>query len=224
MIGGTSWHSTVEYYRIINEIVATRLGGHHSAKIILSSVDMDTLLAWANEENWNAITDSLIGEVRKLETGEADFFILCANALHKFADQLIKATSMPMLHIAEATAQKIREKKIDKVALLGTKYIIEDSFYQKCLEKAGIDVILPNTEQKTEINRVIYDDLAHGNINDISRKLFIDIINSLAVKGAKGIVLGCTEIPLLIKQEHVSIPVFNTTNIHAEAAANMALG
>lgn len=223
MIGGTSWHSTVEYYRIINEFVEGQLGGHHSAKIIMSSVDMDPLLRLANEMRWDAIQDLLAGEIQKLETAGSDFFMLCANSLHKFADKLAKMFHVPILHIADATGRRIQEANLSCVALLGTKFVMEGDFYQTHLKSFGVDMIIPEKDQIDIVHRMIFDELALGIMKDDSRRMLLDIIDSLISKGARGVVLGCTEIPLLIQQHHIPVPAFDTTAIHAEAAARMAL-
>jgi len=223
MIGGVSWQSTVEYYRIMNETVGERLGGHHSARILMCSVDFDPLVRLSHEEKWDEITAILIEEAKVLEKGGADFFIICANTLHKVADAVAGSVNIPLLHIAEVTAEQIRKKGTGKVAVLGTNFLMEDKLYPDALSGFGIASMIPEKSDREHIHNIIYKELVHGRIREDSRRGLLAIIDSLRKKGAEGIILGCTELPLIIKQEDVAIPLFNTTRIHAEAAAVMSM-
>jgi aspartate racemase len=216
MLGGTSWHSTIEYYRIINQTVNDRLGGQHSAQIILSTVDFQWML---DLHGWDKTAEELSKKVKGLESAGADFFMVCSNGLHKVADELASAVKIPMLSIIDATAKEIREKGLSKVGLLGTKHTMRDGFYQEKMKDHGIEIIVPDDEIKNEMTKIIFGELTVGTINDNSRKRLVEIIVGLSSKGAQGVILGCTELPLLIQQEHVSTPVFDTLRIHAEAAA-----
>lgn len=224
VIGSVSWHATVEYYKIINETVGRRLGGNHCAKLVMACADFEDLISLAKGNKWNEIADLLTKNVKTLENGGADFFIICANTIHKIAERITEQVGIPILHIVEVTAQKIKEQKIKKVSLLGTSFTMEDGFYHKIMDKYGIEIMVPDNADRQFIHASIFGDLAQGKIQESTRKEYIRIINSEADKGAEGLILGCTEIPLLIRQEHVSVPIFDTTQIHAQAAAEMALG
>ena len=223
LIGGTTWHSTLEYYRIINEIVHEKLGGAHSAHCILYSVDYDEFVT-KHEDNWDAIATSFGGIAQKLERAGADFFLLCANTMHKVADAVQESVQIPLLHIVDVTAEAILEQGIQTVGLLGTKYTMEETFYtQRLHEHFDITTVVPEAQERERIHAVIIDELTHGILSPASRRQYIDIIHSLVSRGAEGVILGCTEIPLLVKQKDVDIPVFDTTMIHAQAAAAYAL-
>lgn len=223
MIGGVSWQSTIEYYRIINEVAHQKLGGSHSAKIVMSSVDFEPLVKWGLADNWDKIIGFFVNEVKRIEAAHADFFIVCANTMHKFADHLVKAVNIPMLHIVDVVADEIKKKSLKKVGLLGTNYTMEGDFYPKHLERQGIELVVPNASTRSEINRIIYEELVRGIFSESSRNTYLRAVDSLVENGAEGIVLGCTEIPLLIQQDHIRVPVLDTTKIHAESAAEMAL-
>jgi aspartate racemase len=223
LIGGTSWVSTLEYYRIINETVNEKLGKEHSARCILYSVDFEEDIM-RNIEKWDNITDLFIDYAKKIEYFGADFLILCANTMHKIADDVQKSINIPILHIADATGIKIVEKGFKKVGLLGTKITMEEEFYKKRLKEGfGIDAIVPERDEREIIHKIIHEELTHGIIKDSSKQKYIKIIKNLADNGAQGIILGCTEIPLLIKQNDLDIPIFDTTSIHAKAAVEFAL-
>ena len=223
LIGGTTWLSTLEYYRIINETVHKQLGGAHSAHCILYSVDYDEFVA-QHEDNWDAIATSFSGIAQKLERAGADFFLLCANTMHKVADAVQESVHIPLLHIVDVTAEAILEQGIQTVGLLGTKYTMEETFYTHRLhEHFDITTVVPEAQERERIHTVIIDELTHGILTPASRQEYIDIIHSLVSRGAEGVILGCTEIPLLVKQQDVDIPVFDTTMIHAQAAAAYAL-
>ncbi|MGC8659773.1 MAG: aspartate/glutamate racemase family protein [Desulfomonilaceae bacterium] len=228
IIGGISWVSSIEYYRLINEMVRDRLGGLNSAPILLYSIPFGV---FSNEErlaergNWEPLVKTMIDAAQRLERGGADFIVIASNTMNATADQIEATVSIPVLRLADATARKVKEKGLKKVALLGTTYTMGQNFYRDRLEQRyGLTVVTPNEAEREYINTVIFDELCAEKILDESRKGFIKIINRLIEEeGAKGVILGCTEIPLLVKQEDVPVPVFDTTQIHSEAAVNCAL-
>lgn len=222
LIGGMSWESTVTYYKIINEAVKSRLGGLHSAKILMYSVDFDEIEKCQSEGNWDKSADILASAAERLEGAGADFIVICTNTMHKVAPQIEKRIGIPIIHIAEATADELKKNGIERVALLGTKYTMTQDFYRDKIKEAGIEVLTPEGEDIDTVNSIIYDELCLGIISDESRKKYIDIISGLEKRGAQGVILGCTEIGLLIGQEDTSLPVFDTTVIHAEKAAEAA--
>jgi len=225
LIGGMSWESTIEYYRIINELVSKRLGGLNSGKILLYSVNFQEIADLQHENKWDELTEIMIDIAQKLEKAGADVVLICTNTMHKMADEVQKSINIPLLNIIDVTAEKIKEMGLKKVGLLGTKFTMEDDFYKGRLKrKHGIDVLIPDEEGRQIVHDVIYNELCKGIIKESSREKFKRIIADLASKGAEGVILGCTEIPLLIKQEDCDIPIFDTTMIHAEAAVNFALG
>ena len=219
LIGGMSWESTVTYYKIINETVKERLGGLHSAKCILYSVDFQEIEECQANGNWEKSGEILGEAANNLEKAGADFIVICTNTMHKVVDQIKEKISIPILHIAEMTAEKILEKGLKNIALLGTKYTMEQDFYKSKLIEKGINVIIPDKNDIEIINEVIYDELCLGTINSNSKKKFLEIVDKLRSKGAEGIILGCTEIGLLIKNEDTDVPLFDTAIIHAEQAA-----
>ncbi len=224
LIGGMSWESSLEYYRIINETAKLKLGGLHSAKCLMYSVDFERIEELQHEEKWNKLTDIMVSIAKKLKNGGADFIVICTNTMHKMANDIEDRAGIKVLHIAEVTGQQVVKQRMTKVGLLGTKFTMEQDFYKKILkEKYNIDVIIPDENDRKIIHEIIYNELCKGIINDGSKEKYIKIINNLVLNGAEGVVLGCTEIPLLIKQEDVSIPVFDTTTIHAISAVEFAL-
>jgi len=224
LIGGMSWESSQEYYRIINQTVKERLGGFHSAKIIMYSVDFEEIEKLQHQGKWKELTELMIDAAQRVEKAGADFVVLCTNTMHKMADEVQKNIKIPLLHIADATAEKIKEKGLGKIGLLGTKFTMEEDFYKGRLkEKYGLDVIIPNEEERQIVHDVIYKELCMGEIKQSSKEQFKKIIQNLVSNGAEGIILGCTEIPLLIKQEDVEVPLFDTTKIHAKAAVEYAI-
>ena len=223
MIGGMSWESSAEYYRLMNEEVKRQLGGLHSAKCILYSVDFQEIEHYQARGDWDKAGQVLGEAAQSLEKAGADFIIICTNTMHKVIDIIQEKISIPILHIADATAHQITEAGLQKIALLGTKYTMEQDFYKARIEGFGIDVLVPQTEERTEINRIIYEELCLGQIETTSKEYYLQVIEDLVNSGAQGIILGCTEIGLLIKQEDVNIPVFDTTVIHARAAVNKAI-
>jgi aspartate racemase len=224
LIGGVTWRSTIEYYRLINEMVESRLGSPHSARIILHSVEFGDLLELQKQGKMPEIYAMLADAAVGLEKAGADMILICANTMHKSAETVQAAITIPLVHIADETAAVIQNADLKKVGLLGTKITMEEDFYKGRLkEKFGIDVVVPESRDREFVSDVIYNELGAGVIGDNSRQRYIEIINSLIENGAEGIVLGCTEIPLLIKQEHCRVPIFDTTLIHSQAAVNRAL-
>ena len=219
LIGGMSWESTVTYYKIINETVKEKLGGLHSAKCILYSVDFHEIEECQANGNWKKSGEILGEAANNLEKAGADFIVICTNTMHKVINQIKEKISIPILHIAEMTAEKILEKGLKNIALLGTKYTMEQDFYKSKLIEKEINVIIPDKNDIKIINKVIYDELCLGIINSNSKKKFLEIVDKLRSKGAEGIILGCTEIGLLIKNEDTDVPLFDTAVIHAEEAA-----
>lgn len=224
LIGGMSFESTLEYYRIINETVRLKLGKLHSAKCILYSVDFEKIEILQHENKWDELTEIMIDIAKKLKNAGADFIVICTNTMHKMADDIEEKAQIKVLHIAEATGKEIIKRKMKKVGLLGTSFTMEQDFYKKVLkDNFNIDVIIPNKEEREIIHKVIYNELCNGIINEESKDKYIEIINNLVLNGAEGIVLGCTEIPLLVKQEEVNISIFDTTTIHCISAVEYAL-
>ena len=219
LIGGMSWESTVTYYKIINETVKEKLGGLHSAKCILYSVDFQEIEECQSNGNWEKSGEILGEAAYNLEKAGADFIVICTNTMHKVVNQIKEKISIPILHIAEMTAEKILEKGLKNIALLGTKYTMEQDFYKSKLIEKGINVIIPDKNDIEIINELIYDELCLGTINSDSKKKFLEIVDKLRSKGAEGIILGCTEIGLLIKNADTDVPLFDTAIIHAEQAA-----
>jgi len=224
LIGGMSWESSLEYYKIINETVKEKLGGLHSAKSLMYSVDFEEIEKLQHEGNWNKLTEIMIEAAKNLEKGGADFVIICTNTMHKMADEVQENIQIPLLHMADLTGENIQKKGIKKIGLLGTKFTMEEDFYKgRLINNFGMEVLIPNKEERQIVHDVIYNELCLGKIKTSSKEKYIKIINNLVKNGAEGIILGCTEIPLLIKQEDVEISLFDTTTIHAKSAVEYAL-
>lgn len=224
LIGGMSWESSLEYYRIINEKIKQELGGLHSAKCVMVSVDFHEIELLQHNNQWDELTKIMINAVGDLERANADMVLICTNTMHKMADDIEKNCSIPLIHIADQTGKAIIKKGLKKVALLGTKFTMELDFYKgRLIENFGIDVIIPTEEDRGFVHNVIYNELVVGECKKSSKDRFIKIIKSLELQGAQGVILGCTEIPLLINQDDVDITVFDTTLIHAESAVLEAL-
>lgn len=224
LIGGMSWESSLEYYRLINQQVRDRLGGQHSAKILMYSVDFAAIEQMQVEGRWEDAAHELASCAQRLERGGADFIVLCTNTMHKVAAAIQCATDLPLVHIADATAERIQQAGIRRVGLLGTAFTMEQDFYKgRLIEHYGLDVLVPDAPDRAVIHRVIYDELCLGKIVDESRAEYLRIMNSLAECGAEAIILGCTEIGLLIKPSDTSLRLFDTTLIHAEKAVELAL-
>jgi len=223
LIGGMSWESSSMYYTLINERVRDLLGGFHSAKCVMVSVNFAEIEKLQHKNDWNSLNKLMVAHAQQLENAGADLLILCTNTMHLCSNAIIKNTSIPFLHIAKATGEKIREQKLKKVALLGTKFTMEKDFYKKILSTYKIDVLIPTKKDRETVHQIIYKELVHGNITNNAKEAYKKVIQSLEDRGAEGVILGCTEIPLLIKPNDVNIPIFNTTKIHAESAVAMAL-
>ena len=224
LIGGMSWESSSEYYRIINQMVKERLGGLHSAQCILYSVDFQEIEKLQHQDEWEELTRLMIQFAEKLEDAGAELIVICTNTMHKMAEEVENSVTIPLVHIADATAQAIVEKGLKKLALLGTRFTMEEDFYKKRIkENYNIEVLIPSETDRKTIDSVIYHELCLGIIKQSSREKFKEIIENLAMNGAEGVILGCTEIPILVRQEDVEIPLFDTTKIHAKSAVEMAL-
>lgn len=227
IIGGVSWVSSAEYYRLMNEMVREKLGGLHSAPILMFSIEFGEFSKqerMADRGDWVLLTKTMLDAAQRLKRGGADFIVIASNTLNSQADLIEAKVGLPVLHIADATGERIRGKGLRTIALLGTKYTMEQPFYQERLRKYGIRVVIPEERERDYINRVIFDELCAGKIKEESKKQFVRIIERLAkYEGAEGVILGCTEIPLLVKQADVNIPVFDTTEIHSAAAVEYSL-
>ena len=224
LLGGMSWESTVPYYRVINQRVKESLGGLHSAKVILYSVDFHDIERLQHAGDWDAAGLMLAGAARALEQAGADFIVLCTNTMHKVAPAIEEAITIPLLHIADPTARQIRNDGHTKVGLLGTLFTMEQSFYRERLERQGLEVITPCPEDSATVHRIIYEELCLGQVLPESRTAYQTIMTRLAEQGAQAIILGCTEISLLVGPADAAIPLYDTTALHAVAAADEALG
>ena len=222
IIGGLSPESTVSYYQWLNDGVRAKLGGHHSAKIKMASVDFGEFVALKEKGDWDTQGAMLCQEAQALERAGADFIILATNTMHKMADQIEAALNIPFLHLADATARVIKAQGVKTVGLLGTKYTMTLDFYKGRLEQHGLEVVVPDTVGIAVVNDVIYDELCHGKVLPASKAAYHEVISDLQLRGAEGVILGCTEITLLIQQADVAIPVFDTTRIHVEEALRLA--
>ena len=224
LIGGMSWESSAEYYRIINETVRDRLGPLYSAKSLMYTVNFHEIEAMQYKGRWDDAAEVLVDAAGRLERGGADCIVICTNTMHKLADQVEAAVKIPLIHIADATAHKIQAKKLKKVGLLGTAFTMEQDFYKgRLTEKFGLEVVVPNASDRALIHRVIYDELCQGKVLPDSEAEFVRVMDELAACGAEGVILGCTEIMLLVGQQDAAVPVFDTTQIHAEAAVDFSL-
>ena len=224
MIGGMSWESSIEYYRIVNEAVKERLGDLHSAKSVMVSVDFAEIEKLQREGRWEQATRAMVAAARSVEAGGADFLIICTNTMHKMAEEVQQSIGIPLLHIADATAEVINARGLQRVGLLGTRFTMEEDFYRgRLVEKFHLGVLVPEAADREIVHRVIYDELVLGKIQPASKVEYLRIIAGLAEAGAEGIILGCTEIGLLISQADSRLPLFDTTRIHALAAVEFAL-
>lgn len=224
LLGGMSWESTVSYYRAINQGVKAALGGLHSAKIILYSVDFQEIERLQHQGDWEATADILVRAARTVERAGADGLIICTNTMHKVADRIERALSVPLLHIADATASQLVADGIRRVGLLGTRFTMEQAFYRERLEQRfGIDVLVPETSDRERVHRIIYTELCLGQIHEASRREYLRIIADLRRAGAEAVILGCTEIALLIQQEQTEVPLYDTTALHAAAAVDFLI-
>lgn len=223
LIGGMSWESSAVYYELINKRVIDILGGFHSAKCVMVSVDFAEIEKLQHIGDWDGLNKLMVDSAQQLENSGADLIILCTNTMHQCSDEIIKNISIPFLHIARATGEKIKEKKLKKIALLGTKFTMEMDFYKEILTDYGIDILIPDESDREIVHQIIYKELVHGIINSNSKEEYKRVIKDLEKKGVEGVILGCTEIALLIKSNDVDIPIFDTTKIHAESAVELAL-
>jgi aspartate racemase len=224
LLGGMTWHSTLEYYRLINEGGPAELGGSHSARCVLVSVEFDEFERLQVAGDWKRLTELMVEAARNVERAGADFLVICANTMHRTADDIVASVKIPLLHIADAAAEAVKAQGLKTVGLLGTRYTMEQDFYRKRLkEKHGLRILIPAEPDLTTIHTVIYEELARGVIREESRRAYLDIIAKLAKSGAEGIILGCTEIPLLIRQDDCELPLFDTTALHAAAAVRAAI-
>lgn len=224
MIGGMSWESTLEYYRLINQEVKAQLGGFHSAKCTMVSVDFHEIELLQKENDWERAAQLLVEAARNVENGGADFLLICTNTMHKVADAVQARIQIPLLHIADPTAQAVKARGIEKIALLGTRFTMEEAFYKdRLVQDHGLQVILPSDVEMDVIHHVIYQELCLGVIQPASRDRYLKIVDGLIQEGAEGVILGCTEIGLLIKDGDSRVPFFDTTAIHAQAAVAYAL-
>ena len=224
LIGGMSWESSLEYYRVLNETTNARLGGLHSAKCILYSVDFAEIETLQHEDRWQEAAQLMIEAGQSLERAGADFVVLCTNTMHKLADEIQANIHIPLLHITDATAQKINAAGLRKIGLLGTRFTMEQDFYKgRLIDRFGLDVITPNSPERETIHRVIFEELCLGIVRQDSREEFIRIMDRLVQAGVEGIILGCTEIELLVQDGDSRVPLFPTTQIHATAAVDYAL-
>lgn len=223
LIGGMSWESTSLYYKTINEYIKNKLGGLYSAKCILYSVNFEEISRLQKSGDWEKCGEILGDIAKKLETAGADYIVICTNTMHKVVPEMKKYINIPVIHIAEAAYGRIAAKSIKNIGLLGTKYTMQQDFYKSILIDKGLNVIIPDEEDIEFINNVIFNELCCGEINPKSKQKFIEIVEKLKKKGAEGVILGCTEIVMLISQKDIDIPVFDTTAIHAETAAQMSI-
>jgi aspartate racemase len=224
LLGGMSWQSTVPYYQTINRVVGERLGGLHSARIVLHSVDFHEIEQLQHAGRWPEAGETLAGAARSLEGAGADFLVLCTNTMHRVAPQIEEAVTIPLLHIADATAVRIKAAGLQRVGLLGTRFTMEQEFYRGRLEnRHGLEVLVPPDDDREAVHRIIYEELCRGRVLESSRKQYQDVVSSMVSRAAEGVILGCTEIGLLLRPSDAAVPLFDTAEIHAEAAADYAL-
>ncbi len=223
LIGGLTWYSTLDYYRLLNELVNKHLGGVHAARVILNSVDFAEIKPLTEQQDWQGLAEIMCAAAKSIEAGGADCVMIGANTMHKIADEVQAAVNIPVIHIADAVAAAIKSKQLKKVALLGTKYTMQLDFYKDKLSQQGITVIIPGEAAIEFINDTIYNEFGKGIFLPERKQQYIRIINALIEQGAEGIILGCTEIPILIKQQDCTVPVFDTALVHAMAAVEFAL-
>jgi aspartate racemase len=219
-----SWNSTLEYYRIINESVAQRLGGLHSARLVLYNLDFDEIQRAQHEGRWDDTANILVDAGNAVKRAGADFLVICTNTMHKVAEDVEEKVGLPLLHIVDVIGDAVRERRLHRIGLLGTRFLMEGHFYQERLrDRFAIEVLVPGEDDIHTIHQIIYSELCEGNIKASSRRVCADIISRLLNNGAEGIVLGCTELPLLVRPSEIHAPIFDTTRLHAEAAVNLAL-
>ncbi|AHI28020.1 aspartate/glutamate racemase family protein [Marinobacter similis] len=224
LLGGMSWESSQTYYRLLNEGIKKRLGGLHSARVILYSVDFAEIEALQHQGDWESTANILAEAARSTEAAGADFLLIGTNTMHKVAPEIAESINIPLLHIADATAQALQNDGVNRVGLLGTRFTMEQAFYRSRLEQAGIEVLVPNEAERNDIHRIIYEELCQGQVLSGSRDNYLATVDSLAQQGAQAVILGCTEIGLLVRPSDTSVPLYDTTEIHADAAVRLALG
>ena len=224
IIGGMSWESTQSYYRLINEGIKAKLGNLHSADLLIHSVDFAPIGELQAQSKWEELGDVMVNSGERLQAAGAQGLLIATNTMHKVAEQVKAATNLPLIHIADATADAIKQQGLTKIALLGTQFTMTEDFYKQRLIDASLQVLIPDIDARAEVHRIIYDELCQGQLLDSSRQYYTQVINELAAQGAEGVILGCTEIGLLISQADSPIPVFDTTAIHAAAAVQFLLG
>lgn len=224
LLGGMSWESSAEYYRIINETTKSVLGDKHSYKSLMYTVDFAEIETMQHRGDWTALTQEMVKGAKRLKAAGAEFIVICTNTMHKMADDVSDISGLPLVHIADVVGQELLDHKLTRVGLIGTRFTMEEDFYKKRIyDQYDIDVIVPDDEDMSVIHSAIYDELVQGIISDETRKAVIKVINGLVEMGAQGIILGCTELPLLIKETDVSIPVFDTMTLHAKKAVHYGL-
>ena len=223
LLGGMSWQSSALYYSLVNELVAERLGGVHSADLVMVSVDFATIEQLQSAGQWQQAGDLLAREARALEAAGAEAIVLCTNTMHLVAPAIEAAVSIPLLHLGDVTARAVRAAGLDRVGMLGTRFTMQQPFMRERVAAHGLEVLVPDDADQAIVHRVIYDELVLGKVSDASREQYLVIIERLVERGAQGVVLGCTEIELLVEQQHVAVPLFPTTRLHAEAAVDWAL-
>jgi len=224
MIGGMSWESSLEYYRIVNEAIKKKLGGFHSAKCILYSVDFGEVEKLQHLGDWDELNRMMMDAAQRLENTGADFVIICTNTMHKMADEVQGAIRIPVLNIVDVTAKAIKGNRQTRIGLLGTKFTMEQDFYKGRLkDKHGLDVLIPSADERQVVHDILYSELCLGEIKELSKEKFKNVIQNLVNRGAQGVILGCTEIPLIVSQDDYEIPVYDTTTLHAQAAVDFAL-
>ena len=224
IIGGMSWESTQSYYRLINEGIKAKLGNLHSADLLIHSVDFAPIGELQAQGKWEELGNIMVNSGKRLQAAGAQGLLIATNTMHKVAEQVQAATNLPLIHIADTTADAIKQRGLTKIALLGTQFTMTEDFYKQRLMDAGVQVLIPNTDARAEVHRIIYNELCQGQLLASSRQYYTQVINELAAQGAEGVILGCTEIGLLISQADSPIPVFDTTAIHAAAAVQFLLG
>jgi aspartate racemase len=224
LVGGMSWNSTLEYYRIINESFTRRLGGLHSARLVLYNLDFDDIQRAQHEGHWDDLTGVLVDAGNAVKRAGADLLVICTNTMHKVTDDVEEKVGLPLLHIVDVTGDAIRERRLHRIGLLGTRFVMTEPFYQERLRNHfAVEVLVPGEDDIDTIHQIIYNELCDGKIKASSRRVCADIMSRLVDEGAEGIVLGCTELPLLVQPSDIHAPIFDTTRLHAEAAVNLAL-
>ncbi|MDS1311666.1 MULTISPECIES: aspartate/glutamate racemase family protein [Marinobacter] len=223
LIGGMSWESTQTYYRLINQQVRERLGGLHSAKVVLNSLDFAEIAQLQSADDWEGMERLLVSAAQSIKAGGADFLLICTNTMHKVAPEVELASGLPLLHIADATAKVLIHDGITSVGLIGTRFTMEQAFYRERLEAQGINVVIPDDHERDTVHRIIYEELCQGIISPDSKTAYLDVVDSLAARGAEAVILGCTEIGLLIQGSDTPVALYDTTEIHATQAVELAL-